>query len=143
MNDSIQILQRLGFGDYEARAYVALLRHDQMSGYELAKVSGIPRANVYDILPRLEERGAVVRVDSPNGARYSAVPPSELMPRLADRFNDDVVSAEQALAADTASTAEQDYAWNVESRRAVIDHARTLIDEASNEVLLAILPEEA
>src|SRR6476620_634079 len=98
MMETIQILKRLGFREYEARAYTALLKSSPMrgpmSGYELAKLSGIPRANVYDLLPRLEERGAVVRVDSPSGARYSAVPTSQLMPRLADRFNDDLAAAE-------------------------------------------------
>ena len=148
MEETVRILQRLGFGDNEARAYLTLLRHSlssgPMSGYELAKLSGIPRANVYDLLPRLEERGAVVRLDSASGARYSAVPPSELMPRLAGRFNDDLLSAEEALAgADPTSSLDQDYAWNIESRRSVIDHARTLIEGARSEVLLAVLPEEA
>ena len=52
MKDTAQILQRLGFGDYEARAYTALLQRSPMTGYEIAKLSRIPRANVYDILPR-------------------------------------------------------------------------------------------
>jgi len=66
------------------------------------------------------------------------------MPRLSDRFNDDLVSAEEALAGENSSdTLSQDYAWNIESRRSVIDHARTLIDEAHSEVLLAVSPEEA
>ena len=142
MKDSAQVLQKLGFGDYEARAYVGLLQRSPMTGYELAKVTGIPRANIYEILPRLEERGAVMRLDSSSGARYSAIPPSELMPRLADRFNADLVAAEKALA-EPVSRMDQDYAWNVESYRAVLDHARTLIDSAEKEILIAIWPQEA
>ena len=142
MKDSAQVLQKLGFGDYEARAYVGLLQRSPMTGYELAKVTGIPRANIYEILPRLEERGAVMRLDSPSGARYSAIPPSELMPRLADRFNADLVAAEKALV-EPVSRMDQDYAWNVESYRAVLDHARTLIDSAEKEILIVIWPQEA
>ena len=142
MKDTVQMLQKLGFGDYEARAYVGLLQRSPMTGYELAKISGIPRANIYEILPRLEERGAVMRIDAPSGARYSAIPPSELMPRLADRFNADLAAAEKALI-EPVSTLDQDYAWNVESYPAVLDHARTLIDSAENEMLIAIWPQEA
>jgi HTH-type transcriptional regulator, sugar sensing transcriptional regulator len=142
MKDTAQVLQRLGFGDYEARAYTALLQRSPMTGYEIAKLSRIPRANVYDILPRLEEHGAVVRVDSPSGTKYAAVPPSELMPRLADRFNDDLVAAEEALAG-VASTPVEEYAWNIESPRAVMDHARTLIDGADKELMVAVWPQEA
>src|SRR6476646_9908420 len=142
MQDTVRILQRLGFGEYEARTYIGLLRGGPMTGYELAKISGVPRANVYDVLPKLEERGAVVRVDSPSGARYSAVPTSQLMPRLADRFNDDLAAAEEALL-DQAEIGEEDHTWNIEGYHAVIDHARTLVDAAENEVLIAVWPEEA
>lgn len=142
MKDMVRLLQRLGFGDYEAKAYIGLLQGGSMTGYELAKVSGVPRANVYEVLPKLEERGAVVRVDTPSGARYSAVPASQLMPRLADRFNDDLAAAEEALAGRPAAI-NQDYAWNVESYRSVIDHARTLAGSAESEMLLAVWPQEA
>jgi predicted transcriptional regulator len=142
MQDTVRILQRLGFGDNEARAYIGLLQGGSMTGYELAKISGVPRANVYDLLPKLEERGAVVRIESPSGARYSAVPASQLMPRLADRFNDDLAAAEEALLGQP-EVADQDYAWNVESYRSVIDHARTLADDAKEEMLVALWPQEA
>jgi len=142
--ETVQLLQRLGFGDYEARAYLALLRGGQaeMTGYEIARVSGVPRANVYDVLPRLEERGAVVRVEAPSGARYSAVPTSQLMPRLADRFNDDLTAAEKALH-EQGEPSDHDYSWNVEGYRSVIDHARTLVDEAEREIVMAVWPQEA
>jgi predicted transcriptional regulator len=142
MKDTVRLLQRLGFGDYEAKAYIGLLKGGPMTGYELAKISGVPRANVYEVLPKLEERGAVVRVDSPSGAHYSAVPTSQLMPRLADRFNDDLAAAEEALVGQ-AEVINQDYAWNVESYRSVVDHARTLADGAEKEMLLALWPQEA
>jgi predicted transcriptional regulator len=142
MEDSIKVLQRLGFGDYEAKAYIGLLSGGEMSGYELARVSGVPRANVYDILPRLEERGAVVRVDSPSGARYSAVPISQLMPRLADRYKDDLAAAEQTLLTHVPSPS-HDYSWNVEGYRSVVDHARTLVDSAQQQLAIAIWPQEA
>ena len=64
------------------------------------------------------------------------------MPRLADRFNDDLVAAEEALAG-VVSTHEEEYAWNIESPRAVMDHARTLIDGAEQELMLAVWPQEA
>lgn len=140
--NTVRLLQRLGFGDYEARAYLGLLRGGEMSGYELARASGVPRPNVYDVLPRLEEKGAVVRVDSPSGARYSAVPTSQFIPRLADRFNDDLTSAEKALL-ELEEVTGHDYSWNVGGYRSVIDHARTLVDEAERELVMAVWPQEA
>ena len=140
--NTVRLLRRLGFGDYEARAYIGLLRGGEMTGYELAKVSGIPRANTYDVLPRLEDRGAVVRLDSPSGAHYSAVPTSQLVLRLADRFKDDLTAAEKALP-DQGEVTKEEYSWNVDGYRSVVDHARTLVDEAESEIVMAVWPQES
>src|SRR5215208_8334913 len=88
MTDIIVLLQELGFSEYEARAYLALLQRNPLNGYELAKVSGLPRANIYAVLQKLEERGAAVRLDLPNGTRYAPIAPAELTRRLAARFQD-------------------------------------------------------
>ena len=55
MEPIVELLQKLGFGEYEARAYVALLQNRPLNGYELAKASGLPRANVYSVLQKLED----------------------------------------------------------------------------------------
>ena len=36
----IAALERLGFSNYEARAYLALLRNTPITGYQLSKLSG-------------------------------------------------------------------------------------------------------
>ena len=84
--DIVPALQRLGFAEYEARAYLALVKRSPLNGYELAKASGIPRANVYGVLERLGARRAIVRVDEDGGARYAPVPPADLMRRLSGEF---------------------------------------------------------
>jgi hypothetical protein len=64
------------------------------------------------------------------------------MSRLADRFNDDLTAAEQALL-DQGEAANEDYSWNIDGYRAVIDHARTLVDAAQREIVMAVWPQEA
>ena len=61
--DLIPSLQRLGFTDYEAKAYVALSSRYPATAYEVAKVSGLPRANVYSVLRTLELKGAIQPAD--------------------------------------------------------------------------------
>ena len=86
MADTVALMQQLGFGGYEARAYIALLQRSPLNGYELAKASGVPRSNIYPVLQKLEARGAVVRLEMPGGARYTPVPPQELLAQLGDQF---------------------------------------------------------
>jgi predicted transcriptional regulator len=142
MTEATALLQELGFGDYEARAYVALLQHNPVNGYELAKASGIPRANVYAVLQKLEERGAVVRSATPAGVRYAPVPPSELIRRLGQHVQDLLQTAQEALD-DLSSPPDQADIWNVRGYTALLEHTRSLIDATRERLLVAIWPEEA
>ncbi|HEX6292084.1 MAG TPA: helix-turn-helix domain-containing protein [Herpetosiphonaceae bacterium] len=142
MTEATILLQELGFGDYEARAYVALLRRSPLNGYELAKASGIPRANIYAVLHKLEERGAVVRVDETTGARFAPVPATELVRRLGHRVQDALQAAHTALAAVSAPT-EQAQIGTVRGYGALLEHARSLINATQERLLVAIWPDEA
>ncbi|MEA2689149.1 MAG: HTH-type transcriptional regulator, sugar sensing transcriptional regulator [Candidatus Eremiobacteraeota bacterium] len=138
----VPALQQLGFAEYEARAYVALVKRSPLNGYELAKASGIPRANVYGVLERLAARRAVVRLDEPGGTRYAPVPPAELMRRLGSEYQDVAADTSRALEALEAS-AEHQPVWNVRGYSALLDHARATLSAAQRSLLLAVWPHEA
>ena len=142
MADVTTLLQQLGFSEYEARAYRALLQRSPINGYELAKVSGLPRANIYAVLQKLEERGAVVRLDMPNGARYAPVAPTELTQRIASRFQDALSATQQALD-DLATPADTEYVWSIQGYTALLDHAHVLIDATQERLLVANGRQEA
>lgn len=69
-------LRGLGFTDYEARAYEALAAKQPATAYEIAKVAGLPRANVYAALRSLEVRGAIQPVTE-HPVRYVPVDPEQ------------------------------------------------------------------
>jgi sugar-specific transcriptional regulator TrmB len=142
MTNAVALLQQLGFGEYEARTYVALLQRNPLNGYELAKASGLPRANVYGVLQKLEERGAVVRHDSPSGARYAPVPPDVLTRRMGNRFQDLLDAAQQSLD-DVSIVTAHEYVWNARGYTVLLEHARELVDRAAGRLLVTIWPEEA
>jgi predicted transcriptional regulator len=142
MADTIELLQELGFGEYEARAYQALLQHNPITGYELAKVSGIPRPNIYPVLQKLEERGAVVHLDSGDTTRYLPVPPEEFLKQIEYRFQHTVQTAKQALQ-ELAQPAEYAHVWHVQGYENMLSHARALIDMTDQRLLMAVWPDEA
>ncbi|HWQ12585.1 MAG TPA: helix-turn-helix domain-containing protein [Roseiflexaceae bacterium] len=142
MTDPVALLQQLGFSEYEARAYLALLQQNPLNGYELAKVSGVPRANIYAVLQKLEERGAVVRLDMPSSSRYAPVTPAQLTERIGSRFQDVVSATRQALE-ELATPAAAAYIWNIEGYPPLLDHARALIDATQEQVLIALRRQEA
>jgi predicted transcriptional regulator len=142
MTNATALLQQLGFSEYEARAYVALLQRNPLNGYELAKVSGLPRANIYAVLQKLEERGAAVRLDLPNGTRYAPTTPSELTNRVATRFQHTLNAVQQALE-DLATPANPEYVWNIRGYQILLEHAHALVAASKGRLLVAIGRQEA
>src|SRR5687767_13133675 len=137
--DTAALLQQLGFGEYESRAYITLLKDKPLNGYELAKASGLPRANIYAVLQKLEKRGAVVRMDTPDGVRYSPVHPKDLLRRLRSSYESVLESTQEALESISAP-AEHEQVWNIHGHLAMLEHARSVVDSAKKSLLTAISP---
>lgn len=142
MADVIYLLQELGFTEHEARAYQALLQHNPVTGYELAKVSGIPRPNIYPVLQKLEARGAAVRIASDDITRYLPVPPEELLKRI-DSHVQGTLSEVGPLLQTLVQQDETNYIWNTEGYPNLLAQARSLISSTDTELLIALWPEEA
>jgi HTH-type transcriptional regulator, sugar sensing transcriptional regulator len=74
-------LMAFGLTSYEAKAYLALLRRDSSSAAEVARLSGVPRQRIYDVLASLVERGlASSRPGSP--VKYGANSPKLAVAQL-------------------------------------------------------------
>lgn len=70
------VLDKLGlFGltRQEATIYLCLYRNGELTGYEVAKYTGISRSNVYSGLSGLTDKGAAYLVEG-NASKYVAVP---------------------------------------------------------------------
>jgi sugar-specific transcriptional regulator TrmB len=76
-------LVALGLTGYEANAYVALTRRERATGAEVARLAGLPRQRIYDVLDALVARG-VATVEPGRPARYAAVPPDAAVAALLD-----------------------------------------------------------
>ena len=69
-------LVRLGLTLYEARAYVALIRRDGSTPTEVARVAGVPRPRIYDVIDSLVAKG--LASERPGRViRFVATPPAE------------------------------------------------------------------
>jgi sugar-specific transcriptional regulator TrmB len=66
-------LGQFGLTRQEANIYMCLLQNKEMSGYEVSKLTGISRSNVYSALAGLVEEGAAYLLEG-NPNKYTAVP---------------------------------------------------------------------
>lgn len=106
-----QELQELGFTDYEARVYVAVLQASPVTAYEISKNNGLPRPNVYSALEGLERKGAVHRASN-EPVRYVPVSPKELLERIARSVNTRCTSLRERLDG-LKAVQETEYVWNI------------------------------
>ncbi|GIG56931.1 hypothetical protein Lfu02_13030 [Longispora fulva] len=129
-------LTALGFTSQEARVYVALLQQPFATGYELAKSAGLQRANVYQVLSALVDRSVVARVSEDTPARFVAHPPAEVLGRIKRQTAERADSLIADLAAVTAP--QEQAAFTLRDRAAVIDHTVTLVREATRRVAVCV-----
>ncbi len=55
----INDMKKLGFSEYECKAYLKLLEDFPLNGYTLSQKSGIPRSRIYEVLKNLMEKQMV------------------------------------------------------------------------------------
>jgi DNA-binding MarR family transcriptional regulator len=139
--DTITALQQLGFSEYEARAYEALVGAGELNGYGLAKKSGIPRANIYAVAEKLLVRGALLRVEHEGGQRYVAVAPEQLLRKLATDHKQALDAAQQTLTQDPARH-EPAPVFNLRGNE-LLAKAADIIDDCHDSLLVAIQPADA
>lgn len=138
---AISALQRLGFTDYEARAYLILIEGGELTGYELAKRSGIPRPNIYPVIEKLIERGAVSRRVEESGQRYAAVPPRHLLAGIEADQRQQLAEAGVVLARHLQIESTSSV-YNVTGSQ-LLTKARQLVESSQRSLLVAIQPADA
>lgn len=72
----VENLMKTGLTRHESELYIALCREGELTGYEAAKVTGIPRANAYQALSQLVDKGGAYIVEG-SVQHYTAVPVDE------------------------------------------------------------------
>ena len=77
----------IGFTKNEAKTYIALLKVGLTTATKISKDSGLHRANVYDSLKKLGEKGFVTHIQKENTTFYSATNPQALLRIIKEKEN--------------------------------------------------------
>jgi HTH-type transcriptional regulator, sugar sensing transcriptional regulator len=84
MKENITILLEIGLTEYEAKAYSAMLLQDLVTASDLAKISGIPRGRIYDVINQLIEKGFCSTVPG-SVKKFKAVDPESAIKCLIEQ----------------------------------------------------------
>lgn len=143
MEDLLANLQKLGFSQYESRAYVSLLQNPEVTAYELSRHSGIPPSKIYEVVERLVAKELITTVGLAGHSKYVALEPVEAVERYR-RSYDQVLDAvesqlEHLYTGDRGSDA---YVWNLVDREDIESRAVQLVESAQGEILVAVWTSE-
>lgn len=146
MRDAYEALVAVGFSEYDARAYCALVAHSPANGYQIAKTSGVPRAKVYECLERLVLRGAAVPVESTETGKssklFAASDFNVLMDDIEKQMSGACDRAKKVLARVNRQEPTVEVLTRIQSEKDLISRARMLIEEAQKTLHLALWGEE-
>lgn len=135
--ENLAELTAIGFTEYEAKVFAALLAEHPATGYQISKQSGVPRSMVYEALGRLYSRGAVLRTDDRRATLYSPVPPDVLLDRYVESQARLVQTLRRSLGALYASEPEE-RVWTIAGRAATLAYAGRLVQSAQRELWLVL-----
>ena len=143
-------LGELGLTTYEAKTYVALTRRDSSTAAEAARIGGVPRQRVYDVLASLVEKGLAVDAAGACGQVRAHAAAAALEGLLARR-REDLATLEQsaeemvsrlkpAYEAGQEQTDPLEYIEVLRDRRAISERFDELQQGIKHEILVFTKP---
>ena len=146
----VEQLTRLGMTMYEAKAYLALIRRGSSTAAEVARIAGVPRQRIYDVLASLVERG-LASTRPGRVVKYVASPPDSAIERLVSDHkraldelergaNQMITQLAPAFKEGQGVTDPLDYIEVLRDRRAINERFAELQEEIKDEILVFTKP---
>lgn len=133
-------MAKFGFSTYEAKAYIGLVRKNPVTGYELAKNSGVPTAKIYETIEKLKERNLVITLAG-DPLKYLPVSPEKLFHGLRNEYDASLEKLTESFQ-ELFCNQYGEYIFNINGYQAVIQKANELIRESRRELAAFLWDEE-
>ncbi len=135
-------LRILGFSEYEARSYMALLSSGEaLTAYEIAKGAGLPTSKIYQVLARLEERELVSIVDGKGKKKFTAMDPDEFFSQFRQGVNDTISRVRRELKTLKGSVSASAI-WNFRDYDSFRERCVRMVQASSTNLLISSWKEE-
>ena len=130
-------LAQFGLTRQEANIYLCLLQNKDLSGYEVSKITGISRSNVYSALASLVEEGAAYLLEGETN-KYTAVTIEEFCENRIRHLTE----LKQELAAQIPQIGDHSEGYiTIASHRHIMDKIYHMLEHVEYRVYLSMPPE--
>ncbi len=138
MND----MKKLGFSEYECRAYLKLLEEFPLNGYTLSKNSGIPRSRIYEVLKNLMEKQMVFEQTEEKNKVYYPVAPDIFIKKLKESYKELFSNISRFAGRLYTEKKQEDKLVVIRGRRNILSFLNLLIKGAEKRIAVSIWEEE-
>lgn len=137
----LSALLAMGFTQNTAKTYMALLDASPLSGYAIARKSGVTRARTYDALERLVEQG-YVRAKPGRPVTYTPISIAEIAAKQRAAESQNIQRADDALSRIKAKREPLDSLVCITGYDTILQSILDGIDQAKEIIFLYIRKEE-
>ena len=141
MDMAVDKLKQVGFSEYEAKAYIALLEENPLTAYEIGKNSGVPTSKIYEVIRKLENKGTVQSIHGERSRMFIPVPPDEFIQNFRVEIDGKLHAVRNELK-DIRTGMDTSYTWNIRNYDGLLLKAKRMLDTARENILLSIWPDE-
>jgi len=103
----VENLIKLGLKESEAKVYINLLKKKNFTATEIARISGVPRTKIYEVLHQLINKGLCVEILG-GVKKYSSVDPENAFNGLLQKY-------------------EQDYKRDLDSKKIIVSNIKDIL----------------
>lgn len=128
--------QYLDFGEYEAEAYLVILRHGRLTASEIAERTDIPQPRVYDTVRTLADNG-LVELQESRPMQVLAIDPEDAFSRLQTSLSDLISELEHEY---TMPVRDSEAVTLIKSRSTILRYLGEVIESADYELVLSVTP---
>ncbi len=140
---ALAALRGLGFTEYEASAYIALLQHGGLTALELSEKASIPYSKVYGVLESLRRRGWI---EVGGGRPRVYYPKSPLEALRVERIRRErsfeehrsVILEELQPIYEGRGLRERPEVWIIRGLGNILSSLRRMVEEARRELMIAL-----
>lgn len=141
MEKLISLLKHFNFTESESKIYIALLQNGPRSGYEVSKISGVPRSKVYNILELLIQKGAVMVTHAEKSSLYKAESVECVVSNL-KKQNDDILLELEAELTNFDEKVDNEQIWQIKGYDNLIAKCVGMIRNSQKQVLIQVWKED-
>ncbi|TAJ44064.1 TrmB family transcriptional regulator [Methanofollis fontis] len=134
---TIKTLRRLGFTEYEARAYISLVGFGMATAREIHETSGVPQGRIYSVLRSLSDKN-YIEIQNGNPSYFYADNPGAILNKLKTEMNNSINESIEYLSNLHLNSKPPSPIWAISSEWGIKNRIKTLIQGADREIIILV-----